>query len=294
VAFSSTHDGVAPRRTISSRPAVKPAHSTGRIPSFTLHPSSQSKPMGAPVSEARAYASAMTYTMSRDGPSRQDAASAPPLVPVQRRGSRPLPQPPSHPRSLALPQSASSSSIHVIASNDGTGRRNASPLRSPKTRPKMLVAPHDTVPKFDFPRSPTLPPLVDPRTAPQMAPIDQWSATQSLFSSQVPSLQTSNSEVVPRQNITLSSSADRPPRTLSALLTHPQIQASVLSGLTINSFLSLTGSSESIRRCFTGELVGRWIMREWGVQVDRERGRSWPNLTVWEGFRKCTAWRRSQ
>ena len=70
------------------------------------------------------------------------------------------------------------------------------------------------------------------------------------------------------------------------VLQHQQIQAILLSHLPINSFLSLIGASDIIRRLFTGETVGRWVMGEWGLHPDREKGRSWPNLTVWEGFRK--------
>lgn len=81
---------------------------------------------------------------------------------------------------------------------------------------------------------------------------------------------------------------DRP--SLPLALAYPQIQASLLPNLSIDSFLSLTGASDIMRKLFTGELVGRWIMGEWNIQLDREKGRSWPNLTVWEGFRELTYW----
>lgn len=70
----------------------------------------------------------------------------------------------------------------------------------------------------------------------------------------------------------------------TALMKHPRIVVSLLPFININSFLNLLGSDEEIRKFITGEMVGRWVMREWGVAIDRERGRSWPGLTVWEGF----------
>lgn len=76
-------------------------------------------------------------------------------------------------------------------------------------------------------------------------------------------------------------------KTFSFLLTHPRIVNSLLPFLNINSFLNVLGSDEELRKYISGEMVGRWVMREWGISVDRERGRSWPGLTVWEGFREC-------
>jgi hypothetical protein len=76
----------------------------------------------------------------------------------------------------------------------------------------------------------------------------------------------------------------RGPPSLAFMMSHPMIQSSLLPFLSINSFLSLLSTGDDVRRQFTGETVGRWVMREWGIQVERERGRSWPGLTVWEGF----------
>jgi len=81
-------------------------------------------------------------------------------------------------------------------------------------------------------------------------------------------------------------SAPRAIASLPLLLANQQIQECLLPFLSINSFLSLTGASKVVRKLFTGETVGRWVTREWDLQLDRERGRTWPNLTVWEGFRK--------
>ncbi|WOO82103.1 uncharacterized protein LOC62_04G005605 [Vanrija pseudolonga] len=73
-------------------------------------------------------------------------------------------------------------------------------------------------------------------------------------------------------------------RSLTALLVHPHITASLLPHININTFLNVLGSDDTLRKYISGEMVGRWVMREWGVTVERERGRSWPGLTVWEGF----------
>ncbi|GMK59359.1 hypothetical protein CspeluHIS016_0703740 [Cutaneotrichosporon spelunceum] len=73
-------------------------------------------------------------------------------------------------------------------------------------------------------------------------------------------------------------------RSMTSLLAHPRITMSLLPHLNINSFLNLLGSDDNLRKYISGEMVGRWVMREWGITIERERGRSWPGLTVWEGF----------
>lgn len=78
----------------------------------------------------------------------------------------------------------------------------------------------------------------------------------------------------------------KPEMSTTVLMKHPRIVVTLLPYLNINSFLNLIGSDNEIRKYMTGEQVGRWVMREWGVTIDRERGRSWPGLTVWEGFRE--------
>ncbi|WVN89108.1 uncharacterized protein L203_104324 [Cryptococcus depauperatus CBS 7841] len=80
----------------------------------------------------------------------------------------------------------------------------------------------------------------------------------------------------------------RPRATITFILAYPSIQATLLPYMPINSFLSLMGASDAIRKRFSGEIIGRWVLREWGMSVSkyksREGQRSWPNLTVWEGF----------
>lgn len=91
----------------------------------------------------------------------------------------------------------------------------------------------------------------------------------------------------PSQSQVFKKAARRPRKlTLRYLISQPRIQARLLPVLPVNSFLSLVGASPAIRKAFTGEAVGRWVTREWGIKVDSEKGRSWPNLTVWEGFRE--------
>jgi hypothetical protein len=73
---------------------------------------------------------------------------------------------------------------------------------------------------------------------------------------------------------------------LDFIIGHAAIQSSLLRQLGINAFLSLSGSSEEVRRQFTGESVGRWVLGEWAVEAPEGGGSRWPNLTVWEGFRE--------
>ena len=267
--------------------------------------------------------------------------------------------------------------------NPGPG---AAPVKISKTSPEK-VRPTVVIPdsgpqdrrlsskpyQFDFPRSPTLPPLNDPRgdtrSQPKQEPVDKWAAAHSaparvptrvspppskrasvgppiarpiasgpptespamangtppaLVSSQLPTRRTSvvppvggmpsavpsavftspttmtpasATAQMPKMARKSTGPSNRPPPstrlkrngrpTLAYVIAHPDVQSALLPYLTINSFLSLTGCSELIRKQLSGELVGRWILKEWGLQVDREKGRSWPNLTVWEGFREC-------
>jgi len=93
---------------------------------------------------------------------------------------------------------------------------------------------------------------------------------------------TSNSSIMDRPRPKI-----KPEISMTALLKHPRVVISLLPFININTFLNLLGSDDEVRKYITGEMVGRWVMREWCVTIDRERGRSWPGLTVWEGFRKC-------
>lgn len=274
---SSSRRNLAPTRAMSQTPPSS-FSKQARSPNSDHGPSTD-------MSEASAFARAISTTMAIQLPHREGAASAPPQV---ASPDRPLPRPPS---------STNGSTVHVIASNDGAGRRKVTTENNvdvdsrARTRP-VIVIPAETRVRSSFiafPRSPTLPPLSDPR---KESPVSQWSPGKPLLKNQLPARTSSvrlNSTTAPTP---LSPSASpaapsrREPPTLVMLIAQPQIQATLLSYLSINSFLSLTGASDGVRKRITGEIVGRWIMREWGIQVDREKGRSWPNLTVWEGFRE--------
>ncbi|WVW80734.1 hypothetical protein I302_102720 [Kwoniella bestiolae CBS 10118] len=305
----------------------------------------------APLSEAGAYAKAIAATIgthrsdqiSRERPDTPPSAATPP----RSKSARPLPAPPVNERnaktspkanfvviaSSPKPSGASpKQSLKVKTSFPGMQQDNASkihPTDAASTPPVQNKRASLQPLNFDFPRSPTLPPLIDPR-ANKADPIAQWGkgvaspalqhGRTPLSSSQLPprlsstnsrravssplaspaigsgsqtqaphaiqsptstSTQISRAQSHPQVR---SSPRERPRATITFLLLHNPIQAALLSHLSINSFLSLTGSSDLLRKRFTGEMVGRWVMKEWGVQVDREKGRSWPNLTVWEGF----------
>jgi hypothetical protein len=63
------------------------------------------------------------------------------------------------------------------------------------------------------------------------------------------------------------------------------IQQALLPLLSIASFLALLGALPTdARRMISGEVVGRWVCREWRVKVENRE--TWPGLQVWEGFRE--------
>ncbi|WWC65281.1 uncharacterized protein I303_107898 [Kwoniella dejecticola CBS 10117] len=296
------------------------------------------------LTEAGAYAKSIAATIShRDGPPRTNGHPAT-SQPSKSSASRPLPMPP--PTANGVSRSSSKANVVVIASSPKSHKstvqqeqlgdkpasqtlKNIHPAATPtRSSPvKALTPPVHEQPRsssqaldFNFPRSPTLPPLVDPRTRDDgvIDPVTQWSRDKDvasspapLTSSQLPPRQSSSAvrshrnvsspltspvmgsvvrspKQVPNVNghnpVDKTKFKDRPRATITFLLLHNSIQAAFLSQLSINSFLSLTGASDSIRKRFTGEAIGRWVMKEWGIQLDREKGRSWPNLTVWEGF----------
>ncbi|WVQ63611.1 uncharacterized protein L199_001764 [Kwoniella botswanensis] len=294
------------------------------------------------LSEAGAYAKAIAATISNhravETPRETTGKPTVTATPPKARATRPLPTPPTL-------NSRNSSKANVVVIASSSKLQQTSPKHSLKretstekgdrhlatpTSPNLVkndkrssVRPLN----FDFPRSPTLPPLIDPRTTQdkKLDPISQWSrdtpspvspnGQAPLATSQLPprlsSAQSRRAVSSPlasptnevRKDFGVSHIAsptiapspptqvrpqmiarERPRATLTFLLLHAPIQAALLAHMSINSFLSLTGASDLIRKRFTGEAIGRWVLGEWGVQVDREKGRSWPNLTVWEGF----------
>ena len=171
-----------------------------------------------------AMSEATKYALAIAGPK----ASSPP----QRRVSRPLPQVPAG----GNPSATAGTSIQV----NGIPQSSSS---NSLTR---------SLPSFDFPKSPTLPDLVDPRKLALMQKMKR-----------------------PRPNRL----------TFAYIVSIGRIQRNLLPYLGINSFLALLGTSDRVRKAFTGEMVGKWVLREWGVKLEGSKGKSWPNLTVWEGFR---------
>ncbi|WVF67733.1 hypothetical protein IAT40_002492 [Kwoniella sp. CBS 6097] len=336
------HPGV--RRVATTTAAASPTASS-KSPTVSPTAATKEPKKGEPIqlSEASAYAKAVAANMNSGRPShasppQAEAKLSPITPPPQARTARPLPNPPSGPS-----RSASGAQFVVIASSPKSpskqdkppavnvnGQQSPSPNKTPKAHlhidPKASKRVSGQPLNFDFPRSPTLPPLVDPRTAQdnRSDPIAQWSDTGSpsalsprsspLASSQLPprlSSAHSTRRVVssPLASPSIMSNgwkspppSSGPPQpvmerrhptrylrnrsraSLTYILSYTRIQATLLPYLSINSFLSLTGASDVIRKRFTGETVGRWVLKEWGIQVDREKGRSWPNLTVWEGF----------
>ncbi|WWC92409.1 uncharacterized protein L201_007366 [Kwoniella dendrophila CBS 6074] len=277
------------------------------------------------LTEASAYAKSIAATLG----TRDKSSTTPAAVKPQ---SRPLPTPPG-----GLARSFSKNNVIVIASISKDHAAAKKLPRAPDTRlsdvyPTTHPAspPQHTTPlrnkrvssqplNFDFPRSPTLPPLVDPRTVKTSDPIAQWSKapgspitsdrTQPLATAQLPPRMHSRRAVSsPLASPTVGTAVhpfspvvqsplnspravtaqrpfnERPKATITFLMVHARIQAALLNQLSINSFLSLIGASNVIRKRFTGETVGRWVMKEWSIQVDRDQKRAWPNLTVWEGF----------
>ncbi|WWC72674.1 uncharacterized protein I206_106638 [Kwoniella pini CBS 10737] len=297
------------------------------------------------LSEAGAYAKAIAATINHhEGP--KSSGESAPYLPAKSPAARPLPAPPA---ANGVSRSTSKANVVVIASSPKSHKsitrqenleskvevnrfaKEAQVKPSATTSPVKALTPpihnrRSVQPlNFDFPRSPTLPPLVDPRTSNivKADPVTQWARESDpprspgsptpLATSQLPPRQSSASNsrravssplVSPNIGSDVHMSArpqlmspdiqasttsevkhrDRPRATITFLLLHNRIQAALLSHLSINSFLSLTGASDTIRKRFTGEAIGRWVLKEWGIQVDREKGRSWPNLTVWEGF----------
>lgn len=75
----------------------------------------------------------------------------------------------------------------------------------------------------------------------------------------------------------------RPTVKLTDIISHQRIQQHLLPHLSIASFLALLGALDKrSRRRISGETVGRWVGREWGLVLGDV---GWPGLGVWEGFR---------
>lgn len=250
----------------------------------------------ARLTEASAYARAIASDLARPGlavsQTRTNSTGTISHVADASRGPRPLPRPPNETFDLTHSSAADGQTQGMShAESQKSLERVAQDGLSPATTPSKFR--RDSAIEFDFPRSPTVPALVDPRIASAqpagLRPSDPARMQQTpprprpgspLNSSLLDSTKAVNGSELRRPR-------SRAP--IHYLLSHPAIQSSLLSAIGINAFLSLTGSSENIRQQFTGESVGRWVLREWGVQIPPQLGVRWPNLTVWEGFRKSQA-----
>jgi hypothetical protein len=279
-------DDAEAQRTTSSAPASasRNAVSARRSQSQANRPRLEGSTHTGGLSEASAYALAVAPSLVRRHDSPRPSAE-PSSSTGERRVSRPLPRPPS------ISNGSGASTVHVIASSRTP--TNVAPL--PRSTSTEKVRPRISIPNaelsaqppmvIDFPRSPTLPQLIDPRqSAAKSNPIEEWSreanprrpspltqlprrtssaAPQSkrIVSPFTSPVFTSPQQMPSPQMLLGHHQRDSP--FLSAL-SHTSFQAALLPFLSINSFLSLSGASDVIRQLFSGEVVGRWVLREWG------------------------------
>lgn len=252
------------------------------------------------LTEASAYARAVSTHLARPDPrndqDRAQSADMPSPVSDKAHHVRPLPRPPNliseFSPSLGATAPDSRPSGEKLQRLSTPQRISDPSMTSSLERPSKLEQLENI--DFNFQRSPTLPALVDPRQIEHYRPKRDHSDNGEVVSLK-PRLAKSQAAAVSSpvsgrkgtrgaNGVELKRPSGR--LTLQHLLGHPTIQAALLSTISINAFLSLTGSTEIVRHQFTGESVGRWVLREWGVHIPSPFGGRWPNLTVWEGFRK--------
>lgn len=247
------------------------------------------------LTEASAYAKSVSTHLGRPDPVPFRAKSA--EIPSAANGTspsgRPLPRPPnavSDPadvprRSSSGPKTSLPAAKRLFPHEGGAALVGHSSVAGTDQSQGM---------QFDFPRSPTIPSLIDPRQNVHLksrAGSDNERILAATIQTSDPSHVTTSPSLATqraRQRGVNGMELRRPRGRLSLqhLLGHATIQAALLSAISINAFLSLTGSTELLRHQFTGESVGRWVLKEWGVQIPAHFGARWPNLTVWEGFRE--------
>lgn len=258
-------------------------------------------------SEASAYAKEVTSRLQKQHRVAQSDAALPNN---RRRSSRPLPQPP---RSLSASVTVGSLPASAVSSPDSESVSRIAPAPASRSRngiagaapPAHMRNEQSSQAGVGTPQSSDSHQYHERRLLSEQRPIDtptiQQAAPQARSNAVVqltppPDLghrPASLSNVAPppttaprdRQGAHQNPRLDRKSNPLAYLLSYPAIQAVLLSHLNINTFLALTGSSELLRKQFTGEAIGKWVLSEWSMRLDKERGRSWPNLTVWEGFR---------
>ena len=275
--------------------------STRQIPPHAIAPTMGH---GQGLTEAGAYARAMTSTLTRSESAQTTTTSPKPsykLETPQSKPDRPLPRPPGQivdttpairraPSSSVQPKAGShltpsemdvrtaQSPPTISSSPTKTSSRSHPPVtQSPSKDQTTSLAPRRQATRSDS-TGPVAPPNApSPQSQAPQHPHDQRNGTLS-----PPTASRRRATVLQRPSGRLQ---------LDFLLAHPAIQSSLLGAIGINTFLSLSGSSENVRRQFTGESVGRWVLGEWTVVPPDQAGNRWPNLTVWEGFRTFTVTR---
>jgi hypothetical protein len=273
--------------------------STRQIPPLVIAPSTDA---GQGLTEAGAYARAMTSTLTRSESAQTTTTSPKPsykLETPQSKPDRPLPRPPGQPidTTSAIRRAPSSGvqpkagphlapsemDVRTAAQNSSETMINSSPTKiSSRSYPPVTQSPSKDQSDSLVPRRQTRRSNSKGPAAPPDAP-----SSQSQGSPHPHSQHNGTPPMVTRRRASI---LQRPSGRLQLdfLLAHPAIQSSLLGAIGINTFLSLSGSSENVRRQFTGESVGRWVLGEWTVVAPDQAGNRWPNLTVWEGFRKST------
>lgn len=250
------------------------------------------------LSEAGAYARAMTSTLTRSESTQENTILRPATAyngeMQHTKSDRPLPRPPSQPIETPVRTPIDLASRAIRAPPDPFTEVSSRPSarRSDETSSpsavKASIKPPPRIPKSPSREQPSSP-LRQAERSDSIGPfaLSGGSITQNQ-SLQHPAKQSSGTLLAPAVSRRRASILQRPAGRLQLdfLLAQPAIQSSLLGAIGINTFLSLSGSSEDVRRHFTGESVGRWVLGEWNVVPSDQAGNRWPNLTVWEGFRK--------
>jgi len=289
--LNSGHATTAP----SSYPASSPP------PRRASYQASKDQPSTARgLTEAGAYARAMTSTLSRSG-SAQETTVPPSAVNTSdtqaSKADRPLPRPPSLSVDVTSP---------VRRPIDLSLDTSVGSQQSTRAGPRPSVSVPDTQTQSSLSR--ISPESSNRATRNELKDQIAWSTPQQQprrsgstdlgvlaegskaqpHNSKQPIMQAGGTFNAPIAPHTRAPILQRPSGRLQLdfLLAHPAIQSSLLGAIGINTFLSLSGSSENVRRQFTGESVGLWVLGEWTVVPPEQTGNRWPNLTVWEGF--CT------
>jgi hypothetical protein len=297
------------RSAASSSRTVTQLNNAATVPSsFQGSPPSarraQHQPMISPsasgqgLTEASAYARAMASTLTRSESAQNTTVPSELANSTQEpphRSDRPLPRPPGQPTEIVSAGSRGGDSSYRLGDASQPtftemAMHPASSLagkpKSPPVKESANLHPTSTPSASNY-QSSSSSPRRQARRSDTIGPVVPSEATPSHAPQSVEGFAngTVTRPAAPRRRPTV---MQRPSGRLQLdfLLAHSAIQSSLLGAIGINTFLSLSGSSENVRRQFTGESVGRWVLGEWAVLSPDQGGNRWPNLTVWEGF--CT------